>query len=318
MEEKKMSIFKRLENNIFAQVIFFAVSMVVIVGIYVGVSGKIQWKNLQDNIKELTVVEDYDVLINVEKVSKEDDTLNLSGWGLRTESVVKEMHVVLKEVESGKEMLLVTKLSEREEVENYFNPKWEFGTVGFVSEVAADGVSEDVSYEILINIKYESNGGMVSKKITTSKYLYNGELYEYNPKMFKVPQVKDEQLLTVIEDGNLKAYVPEENLWIYQYQDSLYFIVDSRFGSLKESGIVIPVMVHTTNDELLPEKHKEIGFEQLGSYCESESFQKEGVLPYQIVVVGLPTEYPIKYIVTGLYESLAGVWITEIVFTSVD
>ena len=309
---KKESVFKRIENNVLLQVVFFVVSMAVIVGGYVVISNKVQWNNEQKRISELKVTEDYNILVGLDDVIGDGKNIQLSGWALRLDSVTEKVHLVFKEVDGTEEIVLKTESSERENVEEYFNPNWDFGKIGFEAVVKEKKFDTDTCYEIFVNIEYAVDGVEKSKKTASGKYLYNEELYLYNPKTFTAPKITDEEIEKVIKEGLVKAYDNKAQIWVYEYENRLYFITNPEFGSMAENQIGVPIMPRTSRVELLPEERVQYGSDHLGFYYEDEKYVSEGIVPYQIVVVDLPTKYPVTTICIGLYNNVDKVWVHNI------
>ena len=262
---------------------------------------------------------DYDVLTKIEDVVEvEKEEVCLSGWIIRFNSTNKKIYALLKVVDSNDEVLVLADTNVRNDIPSVFSEGEDFGECGFYVQIPEEKIKQDVCYEIEFVLEYyeneenEKKKETYIKKINSGKYLYNGEIYTYNPTTFEKPNIEDEQLRIVIEDGDLKKYDKEEKLWIYQYEGELYFILDSTFGSMAETGIGIPVMPKTCQEELLPEHRKQYGFDHIGFYYENMEYQREGVLPYQVVKVSLPTEYVITYISTGLFIDREDKWLKAI------
>ena len=308
-ENKKESVFKKIENNILLQVVFFVVSMAVIVGAYVVIVGHVNSLGNEKAIREAEEGQDYNVLANVEEVETDGERITISGWGFRLDSVNEEVYLVLKELGTNEEIILKTTSFEKEEVEDFFNSEFDFETVGFATDVKKEKLNTGGCYELLIGLCYEDERGEQACKISLGQYLYDGELYRYNPKGFKEPQISDKDMLRVIDGGTLLTFDMKNKLWIYEYAGNLYYILDADYGSLKEENIGIPVMPHTSKIGLLPENRRQYGFDHIGTYYENVEYQKDGVLPYQVVKVNLPNEYPITYIDTGLYDNTRKEWI---------
>lgn len=286
----------------------------VIWGVYFFSVRGIKRTNEENSIRKQAVEVDYKVLFGVERVKTEKGNISLSGWALRLNSVNSAIYLVLQPTDDSEAEVFLAECTESKEIGEYFAPKWDFGECGFTVDLNEERLKEGICYEVLIVLDYEEKtevGESVTKtrkKITTSQYLYNGELYRYNPEDFEEPKISDAEIIHVLENGVLRAYDLKEQIWIYQYEKQLYFIVNSNYSLDKSSSIRIPVMPQTSREDLLPEERRQYGFDHLGAYHLDENYIREGVTPYQIVVVNIPTEYPLIYITTGLYDNLYQTW----------
>lgn len=261
--------------------------------------------------RELGVVVDYSILSEVEEVTKKDGKFLFSGWAMRLNSENVEIQLVLQPTNGLDAEVLFAKSFERREKGSYFVPNWNFGLCGYSANIKEDELKEDVCYEVFIVLTYiEKDGtlrGEYKKKVTTNQFFYDGMLYQYNPQNFTMPEITDDELMTVIDKGSIRLYSEEQHLWVYQYDWKMYFILDSHFGSMRENNIGIPVMPFTSREELLPMGMS--GNDHLGFLFEDQIYQREGIGNYQIAVVELPKAYPITYISTGLFDATEKKWI---------
>ncbi|MBE5951260.1 MAG: hypothetical protein E7260_06640 [Lachnospiraceae bacterium] len=318
-ENKKESIFKKIENNILLQVVFFVVSMTVIVGGYVGLSGYAKKVGYEKGIQDAKIAEDYDILMSVETVNTEEGVMTLAGWAMRLNSVNKDVYLVLNEVDGTEQILLETKTIEREDVEEYFKPGWEFGEVGFDATVKQTEIKKDTCYEILLYLKYETeqkkeDGTSVTvtseKKIASGKYLYNGGLYRYDSRTFTEPEFKDAFMQEVVKQGELYFYGAEEDMWIYEYQGSMYWIAGEKFGFDEEGSTYIPYHTYTWEREKLPEKDQTDGYRNFDFRFEHrECVFDEKEESYRVATRELPEEYLVTMVRTGLYDYDARKWL---------
>ena len=298
------------------QVLICVGLLCLIWGTYIPIARSFEKKNEEPKILNLPVITDHTILTDVEDVKIKDGKVVLNGWGLRLNTKNSAIHLVLQPTDGSTGQVLSPRCTDREDICDYFAPDWEFGKVGFSANVKESALQKDICYEILLTISYEETvefegkeyGMERRRKITTGQYLYEGNLYRYNPKEFERPDITEPGLVQVMDEGILRAYNQKERLWVYQYDNQLYFLINSESGSLRESVIKIPVLRYTSRVDLLPEEHKKNGYERLGSYYEDEYYRKVGVLPWQVVVVDLPTEYPVMSVNTGLYDNELKEW----------
>jgi len=308
-------IWARIEESRKLQICFFSISMIILVVIYSLAS--IEIKNIVVSEKEPVL--DYKILCNIEKIETDNEVVKFKGWALRMASQNVSTKLVLQSLDGTDIEVIDTKSEERRDIEEYYVPNWDFGQCGFVTEIKQKKLVDDLSYEIFLMLEYKEKQEddketiEMTNKVSTGQFYCNGRLYNYNPQEFFEPSITDTELSHIIDEGVVKAFDPNEQIWVYQYGNTLYFIVNSRYDSLKESSIRIPVMPHTSRTELLPENRQQYGVDHLGAYCEDDKYRREGVLPYQVTEVELLVDYPVTYISTGLYDDEVSEWICHFV-----
>lgn len=322
MEEeqvKKKSLWEQLQESKWKQVLFFMVSMGVLAGIFLPVNSYLRVVREKDIVENLNVSTDFDIWFGLDEVKVREEGLNFSGWHLRKNSKISRVRLILNAIDGSDAKIYFAENVRRKEAEEYFEADWEVGSSGFSVEVPAEEIELDKTYEVQLVLYYDKEFVMEDEveieeaynKINTGWYLYNGELYRYDPVVFYEPRVKDEELQKVIEEGILRAYDLEYQLWIYQYENKIYYIAKPELSSLEEAQIGFPVMLWTNKPELLPEHRIQHGFDHLGFYYEDESYQRDGILPYYVRVVSLSDKYPTTYLITGLYNSVEEKWLRE-------
>ena len=320
---KKVGFLKKLQKSKKKQLIFFLVIMVGLVAIYIPAITKVKEIREEEILENQRIIDDYAILTNVENVKVENGEIQLFGWAFRLNSKNSNIRIVLQSIDNLDTRVFDTYIEEDNRVGQKFVSKRDFGKCRFIATKNENKLQNNVCYEILLVLDYRQEMETTeiveySKKVTTGKYLYEGELYSYNPINYTEPKVTDEELLKVIAEGTLKAYDSEMQMWVYQYGLKLYYIVNPSFGSMELNHIGIPVMPQTSKPELLPEHRIQHGFDHLGFYYENKEYEREGVLPYQVVMVTLSEQYPITYITTGFYSDTEDTWIKRIRVGMID
>lgn len=287
--------------------VVICISLVCLIwGGYIVGEKEIRKRNEIDALIKMPIEFDYNLLGRVEEVKEEDGEISISGWALRVNSKNSSIQLVLQPTDNSDECVLTAKTSKDETIGEYYVQDWEFGETCFLASVNKDTLEKDTCYKVLIALGYEQKTEDTTienkTKIATNQYLYNGKLYQYNPKEFELPSIEDEEIVRVLNEGDLRAYDMEHKFWIYQYDGKLFYIVDMAEKSMKEENIRIPVMPYTSQVELLPEHRKQHGFDHLGAITEETKYCREGILPYQIAVIDLKEDYPITYVNTGLFD----------------
>ena len=100
-----------------------------------------------------------------------------------------------------------------------------------------------------------------------------------------------------------------EEEWLYQFQGKAYYIVNADKNPISEEAkLIVPMMPSTSRPDLLPEERKQYGGDHLGAFYANEGYRREGIWPYQVVVVDLPVTYPMTYLSTGIYDDKKVCW----------
>lgn len=282
----------------------------VIWGGYVGISNKIVSRQKELICLEQSAVHDLNTIVNIETAKVENGRIRLVGWALRLNSKNENISLVLQPTNGAKAVLFEADTFIREEINELFDEIWEFGECGFEVDKRDKKIEEDVCYEIMLSLEYteevEGDNAIKRQKVLTNYYLYENELYPYNPEIFEMPLVDDAELKNVILNGKVRLYSPEHNIWIYQYDRKLYYFWESQYDSLEEENIGIPVIMSVLDKKTEQGKEGEYVQENLGFFFENREYDSEKI---QVVVVPLETEKPIGYISTGIYDDTLKEWV---------
>lgn len=315
MVEKKPGVFERLQMNKKKRVLFFVVSMVMLVAFYLPTIFLIQQHRENVILHEMHLSTDTQVLSNVEITNSEKGLLEFSGWALRLNSKTTNICMILEDTsEKTKAVILPTQVKENS-ISEYYVQGWNSGKNGFAASIKEKKIQKDVCYEIILLLDYEeeiegSSGIEVQnncKKISTKKYLFNGNIYPFNVAEFQPPMVYDIALYEVLQNGTLCSYEPEGNMYIYQYNNKLYWFLRSDCEAVEENHYV-PYHIHTSMVSNLPDESEQYGFENRDFYFSNNEVQVAGEL-YRVAIADLPHEYAITYVSTGLYSLQNSKWI---------
>ena len=299
------------------QIIFLIVSMAVLFVGYNFMMNAIKRDKAEEAIIRHEITTDYKFLFDFEYIETEESNFFIEGWVMKLGARNIEVHILLQPDTVHDKMVLSTDMYTRNDIEEIFEPEHEHGECGFSAEIKSNKLETDVCYQVYLVLDYEAECEK-RLKINTDKYIYNGKLYNYDPNKFEKPNISDDELLRVMNDGKVRAYDMEKKIWIYQYDDMLYYIVNPEFGSMKDNDIKILVMPDTSRVYLLPEKRISNGFDHLGAYYEDLLYAREGIMPYQVVKVTLSSAYPNTYISTGMYHLDSETWYRHFRFSIVD
>lgn len=304
------SILKTVEKKMIWKIMTFVIleALVIMLG-YAG-DRKIRFTKSIEKVEGLTEVEDKNVLFNVEEVTLSKGKLGISGWVLRLNSLNTDISVVLRALDESKEYILPAELVEREDIEEYFDAGWNFGASGFEANIKERKIDINTCYEVFICLSYKgekkNEDGLDevanrTKKIATGHFLYKGELFEYNPFEYVMPDVVSEEMKTVVQEGRVCVFDEDMGAWIYEHESKLYWIIDSAMLGNFEHKPEINLQIYTSNIERLPEDKKSLGRDYIGYLLSEKEMENKMENNYFIHSVLLPQEYPITYVVTGLY-----------------
>lgn len=308
-EKRKKGIFQKLQRNVWLQFCFCILSVLVLVAAYLPLKTMIKTERTTDKILKQAVTEDNNVLSDITEVKESGKNLILSGWVIRLNTEKQEVSVVLSpvNVETEQDIVLSTKQAENAEVLHYLNYLKQEQTAGsgFSAEVKQEKLTEDVCYKVLLYVTAEQGTKYIAK-VSSNKYLYNGEVFPYNPLEFSAPEFADEQMKQVVEEGVLLGYTMEHGAWVYQYEGSLYWILDKNVGRNAEEDLYMFFHLNTSTPELLPEERKQYGVDN----NDFMFFMKELSLEnneYRIAKQKLDCDYPVTWMRTGRYDISTGI-----------
>lgn len=311
---KKVNFSEILCKSKKLQVVFFFISMSIIVIGYILTVKPIKWKVAQDKMLGFELTEDYTLLATVDGIENTMEKVVISGWALHKESVNSQIFVSLQNTKNLEEIVLKTNMVDCDEIETYIYGNWDFGTIGFEATIEKERVQQDVCYKVLIGLSYEEedvykNKIVYEKKVFTSCYLYDGELYAYNPSDFIKPDFLNKELVEVVNSGKVCAYNFELGMWIYLYNNVLYWITDDSFKFSGTGLTHVPVHYRSYSDEnYWTDEMKQDGFENRDIRFEKSELEIEDQ-DYRVAKQDISFEYPISYIVTGVYDDESNTWI---------
>ena len=116
-------------------------------------------------------------------------------------------------------------------------------------------------------------------------------------------------LQDVFTKGKLCFYLDDIGIYVYQYDDKLYWIADEKFKFNEDGLTFIQYQIYTSQKDKLPEHRIQHGFDNLGFYFEEYEYKDENTYPYRVAIQDLPYEYPITSILTGVYNSSEKSWV---------
>ena len=111
------------------------------------------------------------------------------------------------------------------------------------------------------------------------------------------PQVRGTDLAAVVEKGILKACAPDYDVYVYQFQNRLYWLI----GSAIDKRTEIIFHLHTNEPEKLPAHRKKYGFDNRGfrAGAKNEITQRMRCGKYRAFVRDIPEEYNVTAVMVG-------------------
>lgn len=292
----------QLKRNKKMQVCFFTLSMIVLIALYVPVMYSIRETREKANIEKQGLVKDYKILFKIEEFTNEKEVLSLNGWLLRLGSENIDVKVVYRAIDGSDIEVASVSSDERNSINNYFSVSNDFGKSGFVANIKKNVLQENLCYEILFVLDYKIENEEGSKKISSGKFVYNGELYHYNPTTYVAPKFADNKLNTVLKDGILRFYDSEMGCWIYSYENQLYLIINDKFGLKDDRTYRMKFHTHTAQWELLSEGRRQYGFDSRDFFFDEKEYVLSEESEYRVAVLDIPDNYEVSWIELGMYE----------------
>ena len=266
----------------------------------------------------------YTVLKEVTSVKKENGSVVFTGWGFDTNYYDEEStcELILQDTETGEAFWpKMAKNPEPVQIADRYTDGGDYSDAGFEGSLKENKLEENSAYEILLRYtsNYTDEAGMEQqyvRTVTTDEFFYQGEMTEYNPKTFVALEIAGTELEKVIKNGKFH-YFSEDGMYIYEYNNAIYYIADSRFKFAENGLTELPLHIFPVNKAMLDEKYADAGFENRDIMF--ENYEISGDFgEYRVAVRELPDNYAIAYIVTGLYDSKENKWIWRKVISMVN
>ena len=287
---KKPNIFKRLHASKLGQVLFFVVSMVVIVGVYAYVS--FQLRRHFEIVKD-----DFSWVFQVDSISENDGKLVLEGWAFHLEEDATEgsFEIVLRDIETEKRYYPEMQYHTREDVNEYFLCEYDYTKSGFTAEINLKKLDlENRDYEVLLLPSRKRKG------FSTDIYYSDDEMMFVNPKEYVPLKTEGTDLEKVTEDGVLRVYRPDFGMYVYQYEGELYWIAEEDYEFI-DGDSYVRFQMETTQVNNLPQHRLDNGWywSNLSFGYRSKELTEWKTGQYRVAKTALPIEYSLTQIWTG-------------------
>lgn len=312
-ETKRNLLLSKIKDSLVYQLVLCIIlCLFVIVGFLI-------INNLIDKrkFKEYKIVKDINLINSIENIIVDNKNVILNGYAFMLNSDTSDniISLFIRSMDTEKEIWFDTEQVNRPDVKEYFGGENNYYSSGFIASQDLKSLNQDEIYEIIINLDcIESNNKHGSKKtrktVSTNRYLLNNELYDYNPEEFNMPDIdiESELLREVFSNGHLCFYNKEEGIYMYQYNNKLYYITMDNF-KYNDGKTLIPYHLYTTNISKLPKERIQHKFNNPDFIFEQNEFKDEITAPYRVVIRNIPQEYPVAYITTGVYDEENNQWI---------
>lgn len=204
----------------------------------------------------------------------------------------------------------ITEQNARQDLNSYFDSGYNNENSSFFANSKADKLHTDECYEVILNIDYtDTDRNKVRKTVSSNKYIVNGIIYDYNPIEFDEPDMNIESVLLreVFTNGKVCFYSKEEGLYVYLYDNMLYYIATKDF-IFNESGTIVYCHLYPSKVDKLPSESIPDKLEYRDFYFEQQEYKEENTTPYRVAIRDISADYVITHIDTGVYDIVNNVW----------
>jgi hypothetical protein len=307
-ENKKMHFFQKIEQSyILKIVICVALSSIVIALFFISNSAIDNKKS-----RKYSITSDMRLINQIEDIGIINNRINIKGYAflLDMDSEDTNISIFLRSVDEDKEIWTDVEQSSRADVASLFNNEYNYINSGFNAMIKESKLNEGECYEIIVKLDYLSiDNDDNSKTVSTNRYVINGELYSYNPINFEHPNIESDLLREAFTKGQLCFYQKDEGLYVYQYNNKLYWITDDNFNFNKDGLTSISCNIYTSQADKLPEYRMQYLFDTREFYFEEHEYIDENIAPYRVAIWDIPNDYPISSITAGEYDSINSKWV---------
>ncbi len=243
------------------------------------------------------IEDDFSWVYQVDSVEAIEGNVVLSGFAfqLGVDAEFEKCEIVLHEMESGKNYFPKMRYTEYVGVNEYFLCEYDYSDSGYEATFSGRKIDlQGKNYEVLLRVKGEQ------RTYQTGTYLSNGEMIYTNPEEFVPIEVVGTDLERIVENGVLRVYRPDYGMYVYQYEEELYWIAEPEYDFV-DGDTIIQYQIATTQIEKLPQHRLESGsyWDNIGFYFSKNELTEWNTGKYRVAKKSLPIEYSISKIWTG-------------------
>jgi len=304
---KEMHIVKQ---NWVWQTFIFIVLMIMLLAFYKVVDEALEKKAI---IGQQAVYE-FDLLSEIKYDNLNEREFILSGKLVKPNTKLCAIYLLLKNARTNEEEVFEISSIEEKESNNAIYQKTNSTEYSFRLMLDKAEIDKKECFEVLLGIVYSTENMRYTKKTSLQKYLYDGQMFDYNVFDFKAPIIEDKMINNVITEGTLCAYSPQEELWIYRKGSQLYWIIKEGYSINSDCNIKIPVHYFAFSREDLPASRQQSAFDNKDFLFENREYESDELTGYRVAVMNIPTEYKTTHVRTGVYDDINKKWVCEVNF----
>ena len=251
------------------------------------------WLQQKAEVKEFDSM--YPYMYQIDSVESQKGKVCFEGWffKLGESSEDKEYTIVLYDEKNSKKYFLKTEMYKRTEVDNYFSGEYDYSNCGFKASISEKILGDNV-YEVLFAV----GDSFIATK--TNIFYSDNKIWYTNPYLFQNLDVAGTDLENVVEQGMLRVYLPKQGMYIYQYNDKLYWIADRNFNFEEDGTTYIYYRVMPSEKEVMQKNYERTQelWEECSFYFEEMELSGKNTGRYRVAVKDMP-QYPITLEWTG-------------------
>lgn len=261
-------------------------------------------KKINQRIEDV-LEDDFSWIVQVDEVRTEGNKFVLEGFAfkLNQDAENEAFDIVLHNLDTDKYLFPKMEYEERNDVNNYFLCEYDYTKSGFTARIKEKKLDLDGNdYEVLLKPRNDKN------PYQFATYVGKGELMHANPKAYEPLGVAETDLEEVVNDGTLRVYRPDIGMYVYQFNDELYWIAEADYVSTEMKSKKMVLHWSTTQYEKLPKESIQYRFRNEDYNFEREMTKEGESGEYCVVCKSIPKEYSITRINTGNYENGIYLW----------
>lgn len=243
------------------------------------------------------IEDDFLWVYQIDAVEVKGEDLVIEGWAFeqRKDSEKNAYEIIICDMQTGKGYYPQMQYKERKDVNEYFLCEYDYLESGFNAKISVKKLNlETGMYEILLRPIGNHNA------YSTGTYFFEGKKMLVNPQKYVSLKTQGTDLETITQDGFVLLYLPEVGMYVYQYNDKLFWIADENYDVIDENT-TISYRLTTSQLDKLPER--DIKGKRDWAYLDFEFLSKEihdwNTGQYRVAVCEIPESFAITNAWTG-------------------